>query len=153
MVMSSIRTASLVNRSASRDSGSLSATTAKIPRHTEARHHTLLEMVSRLGLEPRALALKGELCSSFNTTDPKNTLTYRPSYPLHLGPFWGLLEPVHGQKTDKCWVDADTDGLLSIHTFLEIARRLRKAMPPCFAYIAQSVVAPVRVGVRAGVNP
>jgi len=109
-------------------------------------------MVSRLGLEPRALALKGEGCSSLNTTHSKNTLTCLLLSPIRLVPFWVLLEPVHGQNTDKCWREADTDSPLPTLTFLEIARRLRKAMPPCFAYTAQSVIAPVRVGVREQVN-
>ncbi len=38
-------------------------------------------------------------------------------------------------------------------TILRLASRLRKAMHPCFAYMAQSLVAPVRVNVRPGVNP
>ena len=63
-------------------------------------------MVSRLGLEPRALALKGEQGSSLNTTHSNNPLTYRPPSSPRLGPFWGLPAPVHGQNTDtQAWAE------------------------------------------------
>lgn len=61
----------------------------------------LILVVRRLGLEPRALALKGELSSSANTTHPNNTQTYGLPPPTQLGLLWGLLEPVHGQNTDS----------------------------------------------------
>jgi hypothetical protein len=57
--------------------------------------------VSRLGLEPRALALKGELTPLLKSTQPE--IFHTSAHQLHsdLGLHGGCLGRVHGQNTDK----------------------------------------------------
>jgi len=58
-------------------------------------------VVSRLGLEPRALALKGDLTPRLNTTHPElSHISVHPSLP-DSGLYGGLLGWVHGQNTDS----------------------------------------------------
>ena len=67
----------------------------------EETQKLLNKVVSRLGLEPRALALKGELCSPLSPTLPNKSHSFVDhSFPT-FGPFRGPSVTVHGQNEDN----------------------------------------------------
>ena len=81
-------------------------------------HKLLNDVVRRLGLEPRTLALKGKHLSPLNSTLSNNTHSSSSAPLPHVGPFWGPLKPVHGHNTDSlCLVvwgwDCDSSGSFS----------------------------------------
>ena len=60
----------------------------------------LICMVSRLGFEPRTLALKGHLPSLLIPIHSNKPHSYALHSPLHFGLSWGQSLSVHGQYTD-----------------------------------------------------
>ena len=81
--------------------GTVTKTVTKDERDFVEEQKVLKEVVSRLGLEPRALALKGELTPPLNTTHHEISHTSAHQLHYHLGLYGGLLGWGHGQNTDN----------------------------------------------------
>ena len=88
-------------------------------------------VVSRLGLEPRALALKGELPPPLNTTH--HEISHTSAHQLHFG--FGLsggrLGWVHGQNTDKESLDEELSAMVFVcsNRLLQTDHQLRGWLP------------------------
>ena len=97
----------------------------------------LIYMVSRLGLEPRALALKGERSSLGKPTRSKNSRSCVLQASIEIGSFWGLSSTVHGHNTDNQAYFRITR--MHSHSRLQIVREFHSGCVCRFQFVRKSV--------------